>query len=129
MLAVVLLPFESRAEIPEIDLYDYEEMAIDRPALICFYAEGCNASRSYLNVLERLSGQYAGIVDFYKVDAAEDFDWFRSYDEQAVPLTVAIYDYDDEANRVYDYSQVGYMPYYTAENFIDELIRRWNNMH
>lgn len=120
---------EGNAQVIQIDSYDYDDLSIDRPTIICFYAEGCNASQSYLKVLERLSVRYEGIVDFYKVDAAEELDWFKTYGRGAVPLSIAIYSCDAQNNSVDYFLQVGYMPYYTAMNFIDDLIRRWNREH
>lgn len=91
---VSLIAFSASAQrVTEIDdIWDcpYNH----RPIVIDAYASWCQPCRIYSPIVERLAREYAGRVDFYKVDVdnpdAEDF--VVRYEINSVPTTVFLWD-------------------------------------
>ena len=62
----------------------------DKPALIDFYAEWCGPCRMLSPVLENLSDEYAGKVDFYKVNVDEENELASHFGIRSIPTLIFI---------------------------------------
>lgn len=93
-LLFALVAFSASAQtVTEID--DIWDVRYNRrPMVIDAYASWCQPCRVYSPIVERLAREYAGRVDFYKVDVdnpdAEDF--VVRYEINSVPTTVFLWD-------------------------------------
>lgn len=61
-----------------------------RPAIIDFYAEWCGPCRMLSPVLEELSDEYAGKVDFYKVNVDEENELASHFGIRSIPTLIFI---------------------------------------
>lgn len=57
-----------------------------RPCVIDFYATWCGPCRNMAPILEELSAEYAGEVDFYKVDVDEESELAGMLGIQSIPM-------------------------------------------
>lgn len=75
---------------------DYENNASvfeflgDKPALIDFYAGWCGPCKMLAPVLEEVSDEYAGKVDFYKVDVEQQEELAALFSVRSIPTLVFI---------------------------------------
>lgn len=61
-----------------------------RPAVIDFYAEWCGPCRALAPILEEVSDEYAGKVDFYKVNVDEEEELSDMFNIRTIPTLVFI---------------------------------------
>lgn len=61
-----------------------------RPAVVDFYADWCRPCRRVAPIMEELSKQYAGKVDFYKVNVDLEPELAAVHEVQSIPM-VAIF--------------------------------------
>lgn len=71
-------------------IFDYEkkkewEFQGTLPAIIDFYAEWCGPCKMVSPILEKLSGEYAGKVDFYKVDTDKEQELAQTFGIMSIP--------------------------------------------
>lgn len=88
----------ANATVTEIDdIWDIKYNK--RPMVIEAYASWCPPCRVYGPIIERLSREYAGKVDFYKVDVdnPDAADFIDRYEVNSVPLTVFLWDPEGDA--------------------------------
>lgn len=77
-------------------IYDFEknhktlEFLSERPAVIDFYADWCGPCKRIAPILQELAGEYAGKVDFYKVDVDKETELSRLFQIQSIPLVVFV---------------------------------------
>ena len=62
----------------------------DKPALIDFYAEWCGPCKMLAPVLEELSAEYAGKVDFYKVNVDNEEELAMLFGIRSIPTLIFI---------------------------------------
>lgn len=56
-----------------------------RPAVVDFYATWCGPCKMTAPVVEKLAGEYAGKVDFYKVDIDKEQELASAFGIQSIP--------------------------------------------
>lgn len=57
----------------------------DKPAVVDFYASWCGPCRRMGEVLEKLSAEYDGKVDFYKVDTDKESTLAMTFNITSIP--------------------------------------------
>lgn len=57
----------------------------ERPAVIDFYADWCGPCKMIAPVIEKLSAEYAGKVDFYKIDTQQEQELAGAFGIQSIP--------------------------------------------
>lgn len=62
----------------------------DRPAVIDLYADWCGPCRRVAPILQELAKQYAGKVDFYKVNVDEEKELAAYFQVSSIPLVIFI---------------------------------------
>jgi len=60
----------------------------DRPVVVDFYATWCPPCRMLAPVLDALAEEYAGQIDFYKVDVDREYSLAERYQISGVPTLV-----------------------------------------
>lgn len=61
-----------------------------RPAIVDFYATWCGPCRALAPILEELAEEYAGEVDFYKVDIDREEELAAAFGVRSVPTLLFI---------------------------------------
>lgn len=61
-----------------------------RPAIVDFYATWCSPCRALAPILEELAEEYAGEVDFYKVDIDREEELAAAFGVRSVPTLLFI---------------------------------------
>lgn len=61
-----------------------------RPAIVDFYATWCGPCRALAPILEELTEEYAGEVDFYKVDIDREEELAAAFGVRSVPTLLFI---------------------------------------
>lgn len=91
----VLCAFNSvTEEVVEIDEETFNEEVLpnlSKPVVLDFCATWCGPCKQYSPIVERISIEYDGIVDFYKVDVDENADWVERLGIKSVPTTLIVY--------------------------------------
>ena len=116
--------FCSSAEVTEIDdIWDIQYN--NRPMVIEAYASWCQPCRVYSPIVQRLSREYEGRVDFYKVNIenpdAEEFVY--RYEVNSVPLTVFLWDPQGDATVKHSVER-GLMGYDELKHYIEETLSK-----
>lgn len=62
----------------------------DRPAVIDLYADWCGPCRRVAPILQELAKQYAGKVDFYKVNVDKEKELAAYFQVNSIPLVIFI---------------------------------------
>lgn len=62
----------------------------DKPVVIDFNATWCGPCRQLAPILDELAGEYAGKVDFYKVDVDKEQELAGLFGVQSIPMLVFI---------------------------------------
>ena len=62
----------------------------DRPAVIDLYADWCGPCRRVAPILQELAKQYAGKVDFYKVNVDKEKELAAYFQVSSIPLVIFI---------------------------------------
>ncbi|MBN2510326.1 MAG: thioredoxin [Spirochaetales bacterium] len=76
-------------------VFDFEnkkewEFSGELPAIIDFYADWCGPCKMVAPVLEELSSEYQGKVDFYKVDTEAEQELAAAFGIQSIPSLLFI---------------------------------------
>lgn len=83
---------QGNAKVYELTDEIWENLTLgQRPIVVDVYATWCAPCRTYSPIFERLSQEFAGRVDFYKIDAERNEDFVYEYDVSAIPTTVFFY--------------------------------------
>lgn len=83
----------SAAEFKEL-IYNYEAnpqswvFRGDKPCVIDFYADWCRPCKMIAPILDELALEYAGKVNFYKVDTQVEQELARAFNISSIPLVV-----------------------------------------
>ena len=85
--------------------------------LLDFYADWCGPCKVMSPVFEELKGEYAGKVEFEKVDVESDNDIASNFGVMSIPTFVLIKD-DKEIDR-----KVGAMPKEMVKSWIDSHLK------
>lgn len=83
--------------------------------LLDFYADWCGPCKVMAPVFEEIEGNYAGKVEFQKVDVESESDMASDFGIMSIPTFVIVKD-DKEIDR-----KVGAMP--------KEMLKDWLNSH
>lgn len=81
------------AEFKEL-IYNYEAnpqawvFRGDKPCVIDFYADWCRPCKMIAPILDELAAEYAGKVNFYKVDTQVEQELARVFNISSIPLVV-----------------------------------------
>ena len=77
-----------------VNLSNFESEVLNAPvpALVDFYADWCGPCRAIKPVLARLESEYAGKVDFYRVDLDQSGDLARAHDVSNIPTLLLFRD-------------------------------------
>lgn len=72
------------------NVFDYENnekwnFIGDKPCIIDFYADWCQPCKMLSPVLEELSNEYKGKVDFYKINTEEEQELAAAFGIQSIP--------------------------------------------
>lgn len=62
----------------------------ERPAIIDFYADWCAPCRIAGPVLENLSEEYKGLIDFYKIDTEDQIELAAAFGIRSIPTFLFI---------------------------------------
>lgn len=62
----------------------------DKPAVIDFYATWCGPCKQTAPIVEELAGEYAGKIDFYKVDVDQQEELAALFGVQSIPTLLFI---------------------------------------
>jgi thioredoxin len=82
------------AEFKEL-VFNYDESKEwkfkgDKPAVIDFYADWCAPCRMVAPIIEELSQEYAGAIDFYKVDTEAQQELAGAFGIRSIPSLLFI---------------------------------------
>lgn len=124
LMLIIASGLQSAAKVTEIDdIWDIKYN--NRPMVIEAYASWCQPCRIYRPIVERLSREYEGTVDFYKVnvDNPDAVDFIDRYEVNSVPLTVFLWDPSGDATVKHSVEQ-GLMNYDELKYHIEETISK-----
>lgn len=110
------------AKVTEIDdIWDIQYN--NRPMVVEAYASWCPPCKIYAPIVERLSREYEGRVDFYKVniDNPDAVDFVDRYEVRSVPLTVFLWDPQGDATVKHSVER-GLMGYDELKYYIEETL-------
>jgi len=62
----------------------------NKPAILDFYADWCGPCKMIAPILEELSKEYNGKIDFYKIDVDKEPELSRSFKIQSIPSLLFI---------------------------------------
>lgn len=79
--------------------FDSRVLKADKPVLVDFSADWCPPCRTLAPIIGRLAGEYAGRVEFVKVDVDSSRQVARTYDIRGLP-TVMIFNGGKAVNRL-----------------------------
>lgn len=101
-------------------VFDYEnneqwQFKGTKPAIIDFYADWCGPCKVVSPILEELSKEYQGLIDFYKIDTDQEQELAAMFGIRSIP-TVLFIPVDDEPRIA-----VGAMPKEVYERAIEDL--------
>lgn len=57
----------------------------DKPCIVDFYATWCGPCKMIAPILEELANEYAGKIDFYKVDTEKEHELATSFGIRSIP--------------------------------------------
>lgn len=72
----------------------------DRPAIVDFYADWCQPCKVLSPVLEELSEEYTGKIDFYKVNVDAEQVLAKSFQIQSIPSVLLISTEEDSVPQM-----------------------------
>ena len=75
-------------EIKNSQQFEQLVLSSANPVFVDFWAEWCGPCRSVSPVVEELSGEYDGKVDFVKINVDENSDLARKYNVLSIPTLV-----------------------------------------
>ncbi len=101
--------------VKKINSKDFSETQ-ENISVVDFNATWCGPCKMLGPVLEDISGEYEGKVNFYGVDVDDNQDLAAKYGIQSIPALI-VFKNGVEAGR-----QVGFVPKPALKNFIDNSI-------
>ncbi len=75
-------------EIKNSQQFEQQVLNSARPVFVDFWAEWCGPCRSVSPVVEELSGEYDGKVDFVKINVDENGELAQKYNVLSIPTLV-----------------------------------------
>ena len=97
------VPSSASAEVTELSASDFKKKVMDyeahpqewvyegsRPAIIDFYATWCRPCKMMSPIVEQLAKDYAGKIDFYKVDIDKEQELAALFGIQSIPTFLLI---------------------------------------
>ncbi|MBI5066369.1 thioredoxin [Candidatus Woesearchaeota archaeon] len=76
----------------EIDISkeDFEEKVLKSslPVVVDFWGEGCGPCKAFSPIFDKVSKNYSGKVDFYKVNIGENMDLVQKYMIRSIPCII-----------------------------------------
>lgn len=129
LLLLFTFGLTAHAQIWHLDDTDSESMYIIRPAVIDFYADWCAPCRELSPMMDRLAREFAGKVDFYKVDADYSDEWFQEVGEGGIPFILFLSDYNERQLSIVSSGATGLPSYSELRNKINDILVSWNRKH
>ena len=110
---------QANSKVIEINEKKWEDISKElRPIVIDVYATWCAPCKIYSPIVERLSNEFAGKVDFYKINADRNKEFIEDYDIDAFPTTLFFYsEYSDGF-----WVEVGAMDYNELKSLINTAL-------
>ena len=128
--AAALCSAQSVKSMTDKDLSNHK---FTRPAVIDFYADWCGPCRKLGPELEKLAKEYAGKVDFFRVNVDENKEWATRYGVESIPYLLWVYGSANtrSANAaksvpLADHT-VGYIPYTDLKEILEQVIQLWDD--
>ena len=122
-----LTTFPGIAQVTAID-DGPTDMFLIRPAIIEYTADWCPVNKKTRPVLERLSRQYSGRVDFYSVDI-DYSDFFVDNGFKSIPVILFLYDYDETSGYISYFGLRNVTSYNVIESNVRKLLDMWEEKH
>ncbi len=97
----------------------FEERVIknnQRPVVVDFYAVWCGPCNQVAPIFQELASEYAGKVDFYKINVDDNHHWASRFDVVSIPTFLFFKD-GVLKNRI-----SGYMPKSSLKDLVEQLI-------
>jgi thioredoxin 1 len=109
---------ETTGGVVEIDDASFESEALKSglPVVVDFWAPWCGPCRMIAPIMEKLSGQYAGKMKFYKINVDENPQSAAQYQAMSIPLLV-FFKNGQEADR-----NVGALPEPALRSKIEQVL-------
>ncbi len=85
MKATVLTTAEFNKKVANLENGNEWKFLGERPAIIDFFATWCGPCKMLSPILDELSEEYEGKVDFYKVDVDKEAELEEAYNIRTVP--------------------------------------------
>ena len=95
----------------------------NRPAMIDFYATWCRPCKMMSPIVEQLAQQYAGKVDFYKVDIDKEPELAAVFGIQSIPTFLFI------PQKGMPSAQMGMMEKGEMENYLSKILGTFKQKH
>ena len=109
-------PAEFGTVVTTVDDFNARVVASGKPALVCFYADWCGPCRMLEPILAKLETEYAGKIDFYRVDVDTATELARAHKVSSIP-TLLLFHGGHQHDRI-----VGAQPERTLRQRLDALL-------
>ena len=132
LLSITLLvAFSSFSIIAQRNITEeeWDELPVDKPVVLEFYANWCAPCRTQGPIVSRMAQEFPGI-SFYKVNIEQEKDWF-SYETKdgAIPMIQFYYLADPRNGRYYKSTIGGFMPEYELRDSCRAILNRYNELY